>query len=93
MNHSRKPVIAVVTALANGYSEKELLRGIIAGNMAAGYLTAVFSNIYNTVQTDEDLLCEQRIYDLAASEQISGIIVLCESFTDAGLRRRICSRC
>ena len=89
MNHSRKPVIAVVTALANGYSEKELLRGIIAGNMAAGYLTAVLSNIYNTVQTDEDLLCEQRIYDLAASEQISGIIVLCESFTDAGLRRRI----
>lgn len=88
MNTSKKPVIAVVTALANGYSEKELLRGIIAANKSHGCLTAVFSNIYNTVETDEDLLCEQRIYDLAASEQISGIIVLCESFADAELRRR-----
>ena len=49
MNYADKPLIAVITALANGYAEKRLLHGIISENMKNGYATVVFSNIYNMV--------------------------------------------
>ncbi|MCQ2489962.1 MAG: substrate-binding domain-containing protein [Ruminococcus sp.] len=91
MNFSRRPIIAVVTALANGFAEKELFGGIIAENKKNGYATVVISNIYNTVQQDDDLLCEQKIYDIARSADISGIILLCESFADENIRKRIAS--
>lgn len=89
MNEQKSPVIAVVTALANGYTEKELLRGLISENKEHGYKTAVLSNIYNMSQVNEEMLCEQRIYDLACSEQISGIILFCESFVESSVRQRI----
>jgi len=86
---SKRPIIAVVTALANGFAEKELLGGIISENKKNGYATVVFSNIYNIVQHDDDLLCERKIYDLVRSPDISGIILLCESFVEENIRRHI----
>ncbi len=91
MNYANKKIIAVITALANGYAEKELLRGIISENMKNGYATVVFSNIYNMVQKDEDIIAEQKIYDLVESDEISGIILLCESFVESGIRQNIAS--
>ena len=91
MNLSKAPIIAVVTALANGFAEKELLSGIISENKKNGFATVVFSNIYNTVQQNDNLMCEQEIYDLIRSPDISGIILLCESFVEEVSRRRIAS--
>jgi len=91
MNLSKAPIIAVVTALANGFAEKELLSGIISENKKNGFATVVFSNIYNTVQQNDNLMCEQEIYDLIRSPDISGIILLCESFVEGISRRRIAS--
>ncbi len=91
MSSPKRPIIAVVTALANGFAEKELLGGIISENMKSGYSTAVISNIYNIVQQDADIICERKIYDLVRSPDISGIILLCESFTEENIRRYIAS--
>ena len=91
MNLSKAPIIAVVTALANGFAEKKLLSGIISENKKNGFATVVFSNIYNTVQQNDNLMCEQEIYDLIRSPDISGIILLCESFVESISRRRIAS--
>ncbi|MBE6864062.1 MAG: helix-turn-helix domain-containing protein [Ruminococcus flavefaciens] len=89
MNYSKSPIIAVVTAAANGFAEKELLRGIITENRNNGYATVVLSNIYNIVNEGDDLLCEHRIYELLGSSDISGVILLCESFVESDTRRRI----
>lgn len=86
---AKRPIIAVVTALANGFAEKELLGGIISENRKNGYDTVVFSNIYNIVQQNDELLCEQKIYDFVRSPDISGVILLCESFVEEHIRTRI----
>lgn len=91
MNYADKPLIAVITALANGYAEKRLLHGIISENMKNGYATVVFSNIYNMVQKDDDIIAEKRIYDLVASNDICGVILLCESFVEGSIRQMIAS--
>lgn len=91
MSYSKRPIIAVITALANGFAEKELLGGIISENRKNGYFTVVFSNIYNMFQSDKDLMSEQKIYDFVLSPDISGIIILCESFVEAHVRKRIAS--
>lgn len=88
---TKRHIIAVVTALANGFAEKELLGGIISENRKNGYATVVFSNIYNIVNPADDLLSEQKIYDFVRSPDISGIILLCESFVEEHLRERIAS--
>lgn len=86
-----KPVIAVVTALANGYAEKELLDGIITENAKNGCVTVVFTIIYNIVQRNNDIISEQNIYDFLQSDDISGIILLSESFVEDTIRQKIAS--
>lgn len=86
MRNQKCPIIAVVTALASGFAEKELLRGILNANRKAHYATVVLSNIYNLAQEDDELLCEQRIYELVRSKDISGILLLSESFVNENSR-------
>ncbi|MBP0974248.1 MAG: substrate-binding domain-containing protein [Oscillospiraceae bacterium] len=86
-----KPLIAIVTGIANGFAEQELLRGIIAENQKNGYSTVVFSNIYNIVQEDAYLECERRIYELVYSQDVSGVILFCESFVEERARRAVAS--
>ncbi len=91
MSNAERPLIAVITAVANSFAEKELLRGIIAENHKNGYATVVFSNIYNLVQEDAYLACEQRIYELVYSQRIRGAILFCESFVEEKNRSAIAS--
>ena len=86
-----KPLIAVINGIANGFAEKELLHGIIAENQRNGYLTVVLSNIYNIVQEDVYLECERRIYELVYSQDVSGVILFCESFVEERARLAIAS--
>lgn len=90
MNHKRTNLIAVITAGANNFAEKEFLNGIISQNQSYGFQTAVFSNIYNH-QSAPELFYERRIYELILSEEITGIILLSESFVEASLREKIAS--
>ena len=80
MNGSRRPVIAVATAVANRYAEKDMITGIISQAQKFGYDTLIFSNIYNLIEPDEDLICERRIYELILSDQIDAVIIMSESF-------------
>ncbi|MBR6617357.1 MAG: substrate-binding domain-containing protein [Oscillospiraceae bacterium] len=82
-------VIAVVTAVACSFAEKELIYSIISENLKQGYRTVIFSNLYNQSETERELLPEQLIYDLILCEGISGIILLSESFVEASLRKKI----
>lgn len=91
MGKAGKPIIAVVTALANGFAEKELLDGIISENTKNGYVTVVFTIIYNSAQRNSDIISEQKIYDFLCSEDISGIILLSESFVEESIRKKIAS--
>lgn len=84
-----KPIIAVVTAVAGSFGEREMLRGVISENQKNGYSTVVISNIYNQFEPDEDLIIEQRIYDLVRSEEIRGIILFSESYSESRLRSHI----
>ena len=83
MNNSERPIIAVITAVASQTAQKELMHGIFEQAQASGYDTAVFSNIYNMSQTDENLIFEQRIYNLILSDQISALIVDSEAFVNS----------
>ena len=87
----RKPLIAVITGIANGFAEQELLRGIIAENQQNGFATVVFSNIYNMVQENAYLECERRIFELVYSPDISGVILFSESFVEERARETVAS--
>ena len=70
MSKTKRKIIAVVTALANSYAEREILNGIIDENRKNGYLTVVFTIIYNTVQKNNDIMYEHKIYDFLRSEDM-----------------------
>ncbi|MBQ6181180.1 MAG: substrate-binding domain-containing protein [Ruminococcus sp.] len=89
MNDKRRPIIGVVTAIANGVEQKQVIKGIVAKAIEYGYDTAVISNIYNSCFDNNELVSEQKIYDLARSEDIDGIIVISESFSTAALRKKV----
>ena len=84
-----KPIIAVITGTASGFTERELLQGIISENVKNGYSTAVFSAVYNIVQKNMYLECERRIYELVYSKNVSGVILFCESFVEERARHAI----
>ncbi len=84
-----KSLIAVITGIASSFAEQELLRGIIVENQKNGYSTVVFSGIYNIVHEDAYLECEHRIYELVYSQDVSGVILFCESFVDERTRATI----
>ncbi len=87
MNDKRRPIIGVVTAIANGIEQKQIIKGIVAEAIKFGYDTAVISNIYNTIFDNNELISEQKIYELARSKDIDGVIIISESFSTPALRR------
>ena len=85
MNDKRRPIIGVVTAIANGIEQKQIIKGIVAEAIKFGYDTAVISNIYNTIFDNNELISEQKIYELARSKDIDGVIIISESFSTPAL--------
>ena len=81
--------IGVVTACANNYPERETISGIIAQLQQQGLNTVIFSNIYNFGENGMELLSEHKIYELIRSGDISGLILLTESFADVRLKKMI----
>ncbi|MBQ8959642.1 MAG: substrate-binding domain-containing protein [Ruminococcus sp.] len=86
---AKRTTIGVVTACASNYPERETISGIIARLQERGCDTAVFSNIYNFGENGLELLSEHRIYELIRSRDISGLILLTESFADVRLKKMV----
>ena len=86
MNKPKRPIICVVAAEANSIEQRQILYGIIEKAQEYGYDTAVLSNIYNPNVHINSLECENKIYDLILSDEISAIIMLSESFVNEDIR-------
>lgn len=86
---SKRPILGVIAAVANGIEQRQILGGFVSQAQKYGFDTAVFSNLYNPHTTIEDLKCEQRIYEMIASDQLCGLILITESFINPDLRREL----
>lgn len=89
MNKPKRPIICVVAAEANSIEQRQILHGIVEKAQEYGYDTAVLSNIYNPNISVNSLQCENRIYELVQSEQISAVILISESFVNEQIREAI----
>lgn len=89
MNKPKRPILAVVSAEANSIEQRQILMGIIEQAKSEGYDTAVISNVFNPNVVDRSLFCENGIYELLLSDDISAIIIIAESFVNETLRNRI----
>ncbi|MBR4626483.1 MAG: substrate-binding domain-containing protein [Ruminococcus sp.] len=89
MNKPKRPILAVISAEANSIEQKQILKGIIEQAQSIGYDTAVISNVFNPNVVDRSFFCENGIYELVFSDDISAIILISESFVNEALRSRI----
>ncbi len=89
MSKPKRPILGVVAAEANNIEQRQILSGIIEQAQKYGYDTAVISNVYNPNVTEELFVCENRIYDLILSKEISALILISESFVNESLRQTL----
>ncbi len=89
MNSPQRKIIGVVAAEVNCIEQRQIMHGIIEQAQCEQVDIAVFSNVYNPYEYDEMLYCENRIYDLIFSEELSGLIMIAESFTNHQLKHKI----
>ena len=73
-----KPLIAVVATRVSEREQRIMLDGIMKRADRLGYYTAVISNIYNFAEFVH-IEVENKIYELAESDRIDGIIFIAES--------------
>ncbi len=77
-----KPLIAVVATRVSEREQRIMLDGIMKRADSLGYYTAVISNIYNFTDFSEyfgHIEVENKIYELAESDRIDGVILMAES--------------
>jgi len=89
LNKKKRPICGVVTAEANSIEQRQIIEGIVAQNQLYGIDTAVISNIYNPNVKEQELYCENKIYDLILSEDLDSIILISESFVNDELRKYV----
>ncbi len=86
MEETEKKCIGVVAAEVNNIEQREIMKGIIAKAQEVGRKTIVFSNLFNAYEFDESLALENYVYNLTRSQQLSGIILIAESFMNDTVR-------
>lgn len=89
LNKKKRPICGVVAAEANSIEQRQIIEGIVSQNQLYGIDTAVISNIYNPNVKEQELYCENRIYDLILSEDLDSIILISESFVNDELRKYV----
>ncbi len=77
-----EPYIGIVAAEVNSIEQRQIMKGVISRAQELGRRIAVFSNVFNPYDYDEDLALENRIYELVRSPEIVGVILIAESFTN-----------
>ncbi len=85
----QRPIIGVITAIANSIEQRKILSGIIEQAQLYNMDTAVFSNIYNSNQPEHKIEAENKIYDLALSDELDALIIISESFVNTELRKNL----
>ena len=87
-----KKLIAVITARPSEREQKIMLEGIMTEAEKYNFHIAVIANIYNFSNIKEyfsHVAVENKIYELAESERIDGIIFMAETVDDSELKSRI----
>lgn len=74
-----RPIYGVIAAQVADIEQREILLGIIETAQEFNIDIAVISNIYNSIETDEVLITENRIYDMISSDEFDGFILISES--------------
>ena len=87
----KRPLFGVIAAQIADTEQKQLLQGILTQAQTISANVAVFSNIYNPNETNESLFEENSIYDLAASPDLDGILLLSETIINEPLQQKILS--
>lgn len=87
MAHRR--IIGVISTRTADTEQRELLQGIIPAAWAQNTDVVVISNIYNPEYDDEKLAAENDIYNLIASPDLCGLILITESFINPTNRAQI----
>ncbi|MBQ8078795.1 MAG: LacI family transcriptional regulator, partial [Oscillospiraceae bacterium] len=85
----KRPLIGVVTARVAEKEQRMLLGGIMHRAEQLGMDVAVFSNIYNFQEYFAGTQVENRIYELAGSPRIDGLILTAESILNPELQQQI----
>lgn len=89
MSMTEKRFIGIIAAEVNSIEQRQILKGVIAEGQALRQRIVVFSNIYNSYEYDQSLDLENSIYELMFSQELCGLIMIAESFTNEQLRDKV----
>ena len=89
MSVTDKRFIGIIAAEVNSIEQRQIMKGVIAEGQALKQRIVVFSNIYNSYEYDQSLDLENNIYELMFSQELCGLIMIAESFTNEMLRDRV----
>lgn len=89
MQQEKRRIFGIIGAEVNCVAQRELLKGIIEQAKRCNIDIAVLSNIYNLNANDNELQCENKIYDLIFSSEYDGLILLSEPFINEQLQKTI----
>ena len=89
MSMTEKRFIGIIAAEVNSIEQRQIMKGVIAEGQALKQRIVVFSNIYNSYEYDQSLDLENNIYELMFSQELCGLIMIAESFTNEKLRDRV----
>lgn len=84
-----RKIFGVIAAQPADMEQREILSGIMEQAKKYGIDIAVLSNIYNPIETDDALKCENEIYDLILSNEFDGFILISEAIINIDLQKRI----
>lgn len=82
-------IFGVVTASASSVEQQRILNGIIEQAKEYNVDVAILSNIYNPNDPDNDIYCENMIYELIDAPVFDGIILISESFMNSELQQTV----
>ena len=82
-----RQIIGVIAAEANNIEQRQIIKGVIGEAQARNLTTVVLSNVYNPYDYDYALRLENDIYKLIFSPQLSGLILVEESFINETIRQ------
>ena len=88
----KRKIFGVVTAEASSIEQRQILQGVITTGQENDVDIVVFTNIYNTYNTEAELYCENRIYELIQSAELDGLILIAESFIKPELLNEVVTK-
>lgn len=71
-------ILGVIVTQPADMEQREILTGIMEQAKKYSIDVAVISNIYNPNETNDELNCENEIYDLILSNEFDGFILISE---------------